>query len=151
MWTKEATLTDDKISPVKISTYIISIEITMTNLTGSWSGELFTRNRQSSLALLGNLSTINQPTNLSMHTWEKNRYWLALKGTYPTLDTVQHLFSCPNNPTNLNSIDLWQNPTLVAAFLSSQPSLTSLPSLQRAPPKPPIYQTATLDTKMDYE
>ena len=68
MRTKEATLTDAKISPVKISTYIISIEITMANLTGSWSGELFTRNRQSSLALLGNLSTINQPTNLSMHT-----------------------------------------------------------------------------------
>ena len=55
----------------------------------------------------------------------------------PTPETVQHLFSCPNNPTNLTPMDLWQNPTHVAAFLSSHPSFTSLPPLQRPPPEPP--------------
>ncbi|MCP4061384.1 MAG: hypothetical protein GY738_29760 [Pseudoalteromonas sp.] len=55
----------------------------------------------------------------------------------PTPETVHHLFSCPNNPTNLNPIDLWHNPHLVAAFLSTHPSFTGLPPLPRPPPEPP--------------
>ena len=52
-------------------------------------------------------------------------------------DTTQHLFSCPNNPTNLSLIDLWTNPLDVAHFLSTHPSFTNLPPLPPPPPEPP--------------
>ena len=31
--------------------------------------------------------------------------------------TVHHLFNCPNRPTSLTTLDLWQNPTQAAKFL----------------------------------
>ena len=50
--------------------------------------------------------------------------------------TVQHLFSCGAQVTNLSLIDLWQNPTSVATFLSTHPSF-DLPPLPPHRPRPP--------------
>ena len=47
--------------------------------------------------------------------------------------TVQHLLSCPANPTRLCPDDLWWRPREVASFISSLSSFTHLPAL---PPSP---------------
>ena len=52
-------------------------------------------------------------------------------------ETVQHLFSCPHNPTDLTPPALWSHPTLVAEFLSTHPSFSMLPALPRPLPEPP--------------
>ena len=52
-------------------------------------------------------------------------------------ETVQHLFSCPHNPTDLTPTALWSHPTLVAEFLSTHPSFSMLPALPRPLPEPP--------------
>ena len=51
--------------------------------------------------------------------------------------TVSHLFSCPNQPTDLKIRDLWDSPEEVANFISSLPFFNYLPSLRRPPPEPP--------------
>ena len=48
------------------------------------------------------------------------------------IQTVHHVFCCTATPTDLSFIDLWDNPTRVANFLSTHPSF-SLPPL--APPR----------------
>lgn len=52
-------------------------------------------------------------------------------------ETVQHLFSCASNHTDLSLIDLWTQPLDVAHFLSTHPSFTNLPPLPPPPPEPP--------------
>ena len=51
--------------------------------------------------------------------------------------TVAHLFDCPVQPTELTTLDLWNNPVEVANFISSLPFFSYLPSLRRPPPEPP--------------
>ena len=51
--------------------------------------------------------------------------------------TVAHLFNCPVQPTELTTLDLWNNPVEVANFISSLPFFSYLPSLRRPPPGPP--------------
>ena len=58
--------------------------------------------------------------------------------------SVQHLFECPANPTNLTTLDLWENPCETINFLSETSSFSHLekappPHLRRRrpPPEPP--------------
>ena len=55
-------------------------------------------------------------------------------GTAP--HTTNHLFSCPDHPTDLVVRDLWDRPRLVAQFLASL-SFFSLPPVPPPPPEPP--------------
>ena len=49
--------------------------------------------------------------------------------------TTQHLFDCPNFPTNLVTTDLWDRPWDAAVFLSSLPTFDFFP--HPGPPPPP--------------
>ena len=57
-----------------------------------------------------------------------------------TAETVDHVFTCPSIPTDLNVGDLWLRPKRVATHLCNHPSF-NLPALDaplpRPPPKPP--------------
>ena len=50
--------------------------------------------------------------------------------------TTRHLFDCPEHPTTLTPLDLWQRPGEAVEFLSSWPCLDRL-HLERPPPEPP--------------
>ena len=60
--------------------------------------------------------------------------------------TTEHLFSCPESPTDLAPADLWTAPLQAAQFISSIPAFSDLPPLpvipggpfpSRPPPEPP--------------
>ena len=50
--------------------------------------------------------------------------------------TVQHIFECPDHPTDLQPLDLWLHPIGVAEFLRTLPFF-DLPEEERPPPEPP--------------
>ena len=50
--------------------------------------------------------------------------------------TVQHIFECPEHPTPLRPVDLWQNPIDAAEFLRTLPFF-ELPEEEGPPPEPP--------------
>ena len=54
--------------------------------------------------------------------------------------TSQHIFDCPENPTDLVPLDLWQRPGEAAAFLSSWQCFDRL-HRERPPPEPPPNPT----------
>ena len=51
-------------------------------------------------------------------------------------DSVSHLFGCPAFRMSLIPDDFWRRPVLVAEFLSTHPSFSSLPPLLPPPPPP---------------
>ena len=50
--------------------------------------------------------------------------------------TTQHIFECPDNPTDLTPLDLWQRPGEVVDFLSTWECFDRL-HMARPPPEPP--------------
>ena len=54
--------------------------------------------------------------------------------------TTQHLFSCPEHPTTLTPLDLWQRPGEAVEFLSSWPCFDRI-HRARPPPEPPPTQS----------
>ena len=50
--------------------------------------------------------------------------------------TVQHVFECPDHPTDLRPLDLWLRPVSAAEFLRTLPFF-DLPEEERPPPEPP--------------
>ena len=50
--------------------------------------------------------------------------------------TVQHVFECPDHPTELRPLDLWLHPNRAAEFLRTLPFF-DLPEVERPPPEPP--------------
>ena len=54
--------------------------------------------------------------------------------------TTQHLFSCPEHPTTLTPLDLWQRPAEAVEFLSSWPCFDRI-HRARPPPEPPPTQS----------
>ena len=50
--------------------------------------------------------------------------------------TVQHIFECPDHPTDLRPLDLWLRPISAAEFLRTLPFF-DLPEEKRPPPEPP--------------
>ena len=50
--------------------------------------------------------------------------------------SVQHVFDCVTHPTNLEPLDLWLRPVMVAEFLRTLPYF-DLPEEERPPPEPP--------------
>ena len=54
--------------------------------------------------------------------------------------TTQHLFDCPEHPTALTPLDLWQRPGEAVDFLSTWPCLDRL-HRARPPPEPPPIQS----------
>ena len=50
--------------------------------------------------------------------------------------TVQHVFECPDHPTELRPLDLWLHPVRAAEFLRTLPFF-DLPEVERPPPEPP--------------
>ena len=54
--------------------------------------------------------------------------------------TVQHIFSCPAYPTELNQLDLWIRPVAVVEFLRTLPFINLLEE-ERPQPKPPSAVT----------
>ena len=50
--------------------------------------------------------------------------------------TVQHIFECPEHPTDLRPLDLWLRPISAAEFLRTLPFF-DLPEEERPPPEPP--------------
>ena len=50
--------------------------------------------------------------------------------------SVQHVFECSAYPTDLQPLDLWLRPVLVAEFLRTLPFF-DLPGEERPPPEPP--------------
>ena len=59
--------------------------------------------------------------------------------------TVPHLFSCREHPTDLRAVDLWDRPCLVSDFLSGLPFF-NLPPHPRPPPEPPPPSSPLLDS-----
>ena len=55
--------------------------------------------------------------------------------------TTQHIFECPEHPTNLVPLDLWQRPGEVAEFLSTWQCFERL-YRERPPPEPPPSPTS---------
>ena len=53
---------------------------------------------------------------------------------YP--QTVSHLFSCTEHPTDLTTADLWHRPLQTSEFLQRLPFF-NLPQISRPPPEPP--------------
>ena len=53
---------------------------------------------------------------------------------YP--QTVSHLFSCSEHPTDLTTADLWHRPLQTSEFLQRLPFF-NLPQISRPPPEPP--------------
>jgi hypothetical protein len=60
--------------------------------------------------------------------------------------TIQHLFSCPSAPMDLNVRDLWKRPRESNTFIRSLPAFSNLPSTPPLPPplpwRPPAAQQA---------
>ena len=54
--------------------------------------------------------------------------------------TTPHLFDCPEHPTELTPLDLWQRPGEAADFLSTWPCFDRL-YRERPPPEPPQPQS----------
>ena len=54
--------------------------------------------------------------------------------------TTPHLFDCPEHPTELTPLDLWQRPGEAADFLSTWPCFDRL-YRERPPPEPPPPQS----------
>ena len=64
--------------------------------------------------------------------------------------TTEHLFSCPESPTDLAPADLWTAPLQAAQFISSIPAFSDLPPPFPVvpgglfPPPPPPSRTSTV-------
>ena len=58
--------------------------------------------------------------------------------------TVQHVFECPEYPTDLSPLDLWQRPVGAARFLRTLPFF-DLPEEQGPPPEPPPSNTSNFN------
>merc|ERR1719376_1136123 len=53
--------------------------------------------------------------------------------------TTQHIFSCPEHPTELSPLDLWRRPRETVAFLQTWPCFERMRQ-ERPPPEPPPTQ-----------
>ena len=75
----------------------------------------------------------------ALHSF-KHRIGLSAAPTCPCCrqadHTTQHLFSCPEHPTDLSPLDLWQRPDEAATFLRTWPCFEQVWQ-DRLPPKPP--------------
>ena len=68
-------------------------------------------------------------------------------------DSVSHLFGCPAFRMSLIPDDFWRRPVLVAEFLSTHPSFSSLPPLLPPPPPPfpldsPLFSPLSLPSSI---
>ena len=70
----------------------------------------------------------------------RHRVGLSESGICPCCErgehTVQHVFECPDYPTDLRPLDLWHRPVRAAEFLRTLPFF-DLPEEDRPPPEPP--------------